>query len=102
MKKRRVGGLDRAERDARRESESVQICFENSFERKKSRLDSGLANRGQRVVSITQRGQMRMLGREIPIHAEGLADFEGVKTCGLAIQIEAERGHESRQKVRAQ
>src|ERR1700687_5102051 len=75
MQKRRVGGLDRAERDLGRDSESVEISFENSFDGKESRLDSRLADCGQRVGSITERSQMGMLGCEIAVHAGGLADF---------------------------
>src|ERR1700687_167570 len=97
MQKRRVGGLDRAERDLGRDSESVEIRFENSFAGKESRLDSRCADRASRVGAITQRSQMRMLGCEIAVHAEGLADFEGVKATRLAIQIETKRGHQSRQ-----
>src|SRR5712671_6427052 len=102
MQKHRLLRLDRPERDLRRDAESVEISFENSFDGKKSRLDSRLADRGQRVGSITERGQMRMLGRKITVHAEGLANFESVKTARLAIQIEAQRGHQSRQKARTQ
>src|SRR5258708_22875697 len=102
MQKHCLIRLDRTERDPRRDPESVEISFENSFDRKESRLDSRLADRGQRVGSITERGQMRMLGCEVTVHAEGLADFESVKTAGLAIQIEAERGHESPEQARAQ
>src|SRR5712671_6382395 len=102
MQKHCLGRLDRPERDLRRSAESVEISFENSFDGKKSRLYSRLADCGQRVGSITERGQMRMLGCEITIHAEGLTNFESVKTARLAIQIEAQRGHQSREKARAQ
>src|SRR5882757_3934327 len=102
MQKHCLIRLDRPERDLRRNPESVEISFENSFDGKKSRLDSRLADCRQRIGSITERGQMRMLGCEISIHAEGLANFESVKTVRLAIQIEAQRGHQSRQKARAQ
>src|SRR5260370_41698377 len=99
QKQRHRFALGRTESDPRRDSNRVEISFQNSLHREESRFDSTLANRGQRVISVTHRAEMIVLGREVAVHAECLADFESVKTAGLAIQIQSKRGDQSRQKA---
>src|ERR1700722_10641527 len=80
--------LDRLERDARRDADGVEVRLEDSLHRKESRRDAVLADRGECVGSEADGGEMILLGRDVAVHAEGLADFECVEGARLAVQIE--------------
>src|SRR5260370_35910302 len=96
MQEWRIGTVDRLERDARRNTDRVEVGLEDSLHCKESRRDAVLADCGERIRSIADGGEMIALGCDVAIHAEDLAHFEGVKGAGLAVQGESKRGDESR------
>src|ERR1700691_2534453 len=101
MQKRRLGGLDRLVRDARRDSDRVEPGLQNSLDRKKSRRDALLADGGERVGSVADGGEMMVLGRDIALHAEDLDHVVCVKGARLAVQVEPERADQYRHQADA-
>src|SRR5580658_2560455 len=102
MQEWRIGTVDRFERNARRDPDRVEVGLENSLHCKESRRDTLIANRGDRVRSVADGGEMIVLGRDVAVHTEDLAHLKSVKTARLAVQVEAERSDEARHQADAQ
>src|SRR5579872_5033256 len=91
MQKAPLIWLDRFETDSSADSERAEKNLERTLHGEEAGLDCGLADFGQRVVAVTQRGEDVAFDYAAGLDRKGFGDFESVEIRRLPIQIEAQR-----------